>query len=66
MKRFIDKIKALYVLAKAKEFAVYVCNDFNNSKDANCWISYGVEEKYDGYENFLYAINDFNTEFINK
>ena len=59
MKRFVDKLRALWVLARAKEFALFTCDDFKTSKGGNCWISYGISEKEYISDVFLDAAQEY-------
>ena len=54
MKRFVDKLRALWVLARAKEFVLFTCDDFKTSKGGNCWVSYGIDNKEYAYENSFF------------
>ena len=59
MKRFVDKLRALWVLARAKEFALFTCDDFKTSKGVNCWVSYGIDNKEYVYDTFLDAAQEY-------
>ena len=62
MKRFVDKLRALWVLARAKEFVLFTCDDFKKSKSGNCWVSHGIDNKEYMYDTFL----DTTQEYIEK
>ena len=59
MKRFVDKFRALWVLARAKEFVIFTCDDFKTSKSGNCWVSYGIDNKEYMYDTFLAAAQEY-------
>ena len=59
MKRFVDKLHALWVLAQAKEFALFTCDDFKKSKSGNCWVSHGIDDKEYMYDVFLDAAQEY-------
>ena len=59
MKRFIDKLRALWVLARAKEFVLFTCDDFKTSKSGNCWVSHGIDDKEYMYDVFLDAAQEY-------
>lgn len=43
--RINDKISAIWHILRCKEFALFTCNHFNNSKGSTCIISLGIEDK---------------------
>lgn len=43
--RLNDKISAIWHILQCKEFALFTCNHFNNSKGSTCTISLGIEDK---------------------
>ena len=59
MKRFVDKLHALWVLARAKEFVLFTCDDFKKSKGGNCCVSYGIDNKEYVYDTFLDAAQEY-------
>ena len=59
MKRFVDKLRALLVLARAKEFVIFTCDDFKTSKGGNCWVSHGIDDKEYMYDVFLDAAQEY-------
>ena len=59
MKRFVDKLHALWVLARAKEFVLFTCDDFETSKGGNCWVSHGIDDKEYMYDTFLAAAQEY-------
>ena len=59
MKRFVDKLRALWVLARAKEFVIFIYDDFKTSKGGNCWISHGIAEKEYMFDVFLDAAQEY-------
>ena len=59
MKRFVDKLHALWVLARAKEFVLFTCDDFKTSKGGNCWVSHGIDDKEYMYDVFLDAAQEY-------
>lgn len=66
MKRFIDKIQALWVVLTAKEYAIYTCKNFNDASTADCWLSYGLNDLDEGSIDFFGTINEFNTKHISN
>ena len=59
MKRFVDKLHALWVLARAKEFVLFTCDDFKTSKGGNCWVSHEIDDKEYAYDVFLDAAQEY-------
>lgn len=59
MKRLVDKLRALWVLARAKEFVLFTCDDFKKSKSGNCWVSHGIDDKEYAYDAFLDAAQEY-------
>ena len=59
MKRFVDKFRALWVLARAKEFVIFTCDDFKTSQGGNCWVSHGIDDKEYAYDVFLDAAQEY-------
>lgn len=59
MKRLIDKLCALWVLARAKEFVLFTCADFKTSIGGNCWVSHGIDNKEYMYDVFLDAAQEY-------
>lgn len=43
--RINDKIHAIWQILRCKEFALFTCEHFNNSKGSTCTISLGIEDK---------------------
>ena len=43
--RLNDKICAIWHILQCKEFALFTCNHFTNSKGSTCTISLGIEDK---------------------
>lgn len=42
--RLNDKICAIWHILRCKEFALFTCEHFNNSKGSTCTISLGIDE----------------------
>ena len=42
--RLNDKICAIWHILQCKEFALFTCEHFNNSKGSTCTISLGIDE----------------------
>ena len=59
MKRLVDKLRALWVLARAKEFVLFTCDDFIKSKSGNCLVSHGIDDKEYAYDTFLDAAQEY-------
>ena len=59
MKRLIDKLRALWVVMRAKEFVIFTCDDFKTSQGGNCWVSHGIDDKEYAYDVFLDAAQEY-------
>lgn len=60
MKKFFDKFGAIWCILTSREYIVFSCNDFMNTKSGKCWVSYGIHEKIDNNKNvFLEASKDY-------
>lgn len=60
--RIKDKIHAILTILFCKEFALFTCQNFNTSDNANCILSAGVENKEES-KVFRECISDYIITF---